>query len=80
MEINSEENIYNIVAEIFAIGDRETITDLSRDHSESWDSFQHLLLISELEKRLEIKFSIEEVGNIKNFKTLKQIIQSKTNL
>jgi len=46
----------------------------SSDNIETWDSFNNLMLISELEKEFNIKFTIEEVTNIKSVKDIKKIL------
>ncbi|MDD3223517.1 MAG: acyl carrier protein [Clostridium sp.] len=51
--------------------------ETSRDNNDVWDSFNHLLLISEIEDKLKIKFTMEEVEKIQNFKQLNDIVLKK---
>lgn len=57
----------------------EDINDnISRDNNDDvWDSFNHLMLISEIEDKLNIKFTMEEVEGIRNFKQLSDIVAKK---
>ena len=66
-----------IISQVFHIEIEKITNDLSRDFAEEWDSFNHLLLISEIEKRMSIKFTLSEVGQIKTYKQLKDMIDSK---
>lgn len=54
--------------------------ETSRDNNDVWDSFNHLLLISEIEDKLKIKFTMEEVESIQNFKQLNDIVLKKRRL
>lgn len=47
--------------------------------SEEWDSFNHLLLISEIEKEMNVKFITQEIEKIKTFKNLREIVLNKEN-
>ena len=71
------QNLKEIVSGVFNIDINKVDEDLSRDTLENWDSFNHLLLISEIEKKLGIKFTITEIERIKSFRELKQIISDK---
>ena len=71
------QNLKEIVSRVFNIDINKVDDDLSRDNLENWDSFNHLLLISEIEKKLGIKFTITEIERIKSFRELKQIISDK---
>lgn len=50
---------------------------ISRENTEEWDSFNHLLLVSAIEKELGITLTISEVEKIKSFGQLAQIISEK---
>ena len=47
--------------------DKGSITDeTSPENIETWDSFSGLLLVSELERVFKIKFTMQEVTEVKN--------------
>lgn len=71
--------IDEIIARVFDIEQDEVKDDLSRYNFEEWDSLHHLLLISELEKDLKIKITIDEMANIETIKQLKDIVITKLN-
>ncbi len=51
----------------------ENITDsIGPNNTESWDSFNGLLLATELEKEFEVKFTMEDIVSIKNVGDIKK--------
>jgi len=44
-----------------------------------WDSFGHMRLISEIEKKLKISFDIEEFVGVNTVKKIMKLVQSKLN-
>ena len=71
------DNLKKIVAKVLNIDEIRVNDSLSMSNAEEWDSFNHLLLISEIEKELGITFSIQEVEKIKSFRDLREIVSSK---
>jgi acyl carrier protein len=70
------EQLKKIVAKVLNV-EESKVDRLTLENAENWDSFNHLLLISEIEKALGVKFSINEVEKIKSFKDLEEMMQSK---
>lgn len=61
--------------------DDDTITlrsDLSAKDIPDWDSLTHIRLLFSIEREFRIKFTITEVGDLKNVGELIALIQSKT--
>ena len=66
--------------EIFqsALDEPVTITpDTKRDDVEAWDSINHLNLIVELEDKLKISFTKEEIEHLDSVQQLIDIIEKK---
>lgn len=72
------EELKKIVAKVLNIGESKVDDSLAMENAEQWDSFNHLLLISEIEKKIGITFSIQEVEKIKSFKDLRGMVSSKS--
>lgn len=54
----------------------ESITDtMSPNDVESWDSFNGLLLVSELEKEFNVKFTMDEVTSVKCVADIKSALK-----
>lgn len=63
-----------ILSKVLGI-EQNTITDeLSPDSVETWDSFNGLMLVSELESIFQIKFTMEEVTEVKTIKQIKEAL------
>ena len=71
------ENLRQIVSRVLNLGMDKINDELSRNNAEEWDSFNHLLLISEIEKEIKVKFTMLEVERIKTFKELQEVISKK---
>ena len=56
-----------IISEVFDIEKKEVNSNLKRDITPEWDSFNHLILISEIETKLNKKFSMAEVEKIRTY-------------
>ncbi len=71
------DKLKEILSKILEI-DKNKINDQSSpDNIESWDSFNHLLIISEIEKELGVQIDIGEVGEIRNFGDIKRAVLKK---
>jgi acyl carrier protein len=66
-----------IIANVLGIDENSVNESLSRDSESEWDSFNHLLLISEIETKLNIKFTMEDVENIKSYAQLEAVVLEK---
>lgn len=51
--------------------------DLTANDVDNWDSLSHMLLISEIESNLNIKFKLKELNKMKNVGDLIEITSSK---
>ncbi|MBU0667067.1 MAG: acyl carrier protein [Nanoarchaeota archaeon] len=58
--------VNKILSNILQIDEDQISDETSPDNVETWDSFNHLMIISEIENQLEIKFTMDEVRQIKN--------------
>ena len=56
--------------------DSRTITDATKPEDiESWDSFNGLVLVTELEKNFKVQFSLEEIVAVKKVADIKKILK-----
>ena len=74
------EDLKRIFSRVMNIDLKMINDELSRDNAENWDSFNHLLLISEIEKELGINISLPEVEEIRTFKELQEIVKTNQKL
>ena len=66
------EKLYNIISKVFSIPISEISDESSPETIESWDSFNGLILVDELESNFNIKFSVSEIIDVKNVKDIKR--------
>ena len=50
------------------------------DDVEGWDSLSHIILISSIERKFNIKFNMKEIVNLQNVGELVNLILEKINL
>ena len=51
----------------------------NRQNTDEWDSFNHLDILVNVEKKYDISFSPEEMAEINSYKDLCEIVKSKIN-
>ena len=64
-----------ILSKVLEIDENSIIDSTSPDNVDSWDSFNGLMLVSELEKEFNVKFTMEEVTSVKNVKDIKNSLK-----
>ncbi|MBN19379.1 MAG: acyl carrier protein [Chloroflexi bacterium] len=70
------DDVYQIVAKVFAIPESEVNDQSSPENIESWDSFNGLVLVDELENHFKIKFTISEITDVKNVADIKRHLKN----
>ena len=69
-------SVKEVLANVLAIP-RADITDETGPHNvESWDSFNGLVLVTELEKNFKVSFTLEEVVGVKNVGDIKRVLKN----
>ena len=68
--------LYDIISKVFSVQISEINDESSPETIESWDSFNGLILVDELESNFNIKFSISEIIDVKNVKDIKRHLNS----
>tara|TARA_Y100000815_G_C13054583_1_gene391955 strand:+ start:83 stop:322 length:240 start_codon:yes stop_codon:yes gene_type:complete len=69
-------NIYAIVAKVFSIPESQVKDQSSPENIDSWDSFNGLILVDELENHFNIKFSISEIIDVKTVSDIKRHLKN----
>jgi len=68
--------LYDIISKVFSIQISEINDESSPETIESWDSFNGLILVDELESNFNIKFSVSEIVDVKNVKDIKRYLNN----
>jgi len=66
------EKLYDIISKVFSVQISEINDESSPETIESWDSFNGLILVDELESNFNIKFSVSEIVDVENVKDIKR--------
>ena len=64
--------LYDIISKVLSVQISEINDESSPETIESWDSFNGLILVNELESNFNIKFSVSEIIDVKNVKDIKR--------
>ena len=65
-----------IVAKVFSMPESEINDQSSPENIESWDSFNGLVLVDELETHFKVKFTISEITDVKNVADIKRHLKN----
>jgi acyl carrier protein len=65
-----------IVSKVFSIPESEVNDESSPENIETWDSFNGLVLVDELENHFNVKFTISEITDVKNVADIKQHLKN----
>ena len=68
--------LYKIIAKVFSISESEISDESGPENIESWDSFNGLVLVDELEDHYNIKFTISEIIDVKNVADIKRHLKN----
>ena len=67
--------VEEILSQVLGI-DHKSISDSTKPEDiESWDSFNGLVLVTELEKNFDVIFTIDEISEVKNVGDIKKILK-----
>lgn len=78
MHMNAQENLnklYRIISQVLMIRDSEINENTSPKTVPSWDSYNAIMLVSELERGFNVKFNMDEVVAVKNVRDIKQVLR-----
>jgi len=64
-----------ILAKILEIDEDKINDETSPDNVDNWDSFNGLMIVSELESRFNVKFTMDQVVAVKCVKDIKEALR-----
>jgi len=79
MQMSSEldQKLQPIFVEVFGISPNEYRDDLDSDSLEAWDSVQHLTLVLALEQAFRVRFTPENISELKSVPAIKAALEDK---
>lgn len=69
-------DLYKIIAKVLSISDSDVSDESGPETIESWDSFNGLVLVDELENHFNVKFTISEIIDVKNVADIKRHLKN----
>ena len=66
-----------ILTEILEHNNFEITDELTAKDVDGWDSLSHMMIISQIEKKFEIKFKLRDLNKLNNVGALIDVIQTK---
>ena len=71
-----DNDVKMILSKVFSIPESEINDKSGPENIESWDSFNGLVLVDELENHFKIKFSISEITDVKTVADIKRHLKN----
>ena len=68
------EKLYNIISKIFSVPITEINDESNPETIKSWDSLNLYMLIDDIESEFNVKFTLEEILEIKNIGYFKKLL------
>lgn len=73
-ENNGEEIVNRVVAKVLNLDEGAIRDDMSPENTEGWDSFNGLMILSEIEKGTNLSFDIDDILKVKTVGDIKQVV------
>jgi len=70
-------SLEEILRKVLGIGERAVTDDMAPENVDSWDSFNGLMLVTELEKNWNVSFTLDEVTSVKNVGDIKKVLRGR---
>ena len=74
--MDNKEKLYSLLSNVLELDIADINEDLSPENTESWDSFNALVMVTELEETFNVSFTMDEVQSVKNVKDIKDILET----
>jgi len=65
------------MSNVFKVSEEDIEEDTTQENLDSWDSFNFLMLVSELEKNFSIRLTTGDVSSINSYSDIKKILALK---
>jgi acyl carrier protein len=70
------EKLYNIISKVFSVPISEINDQSNPETIESWDSFNGLILVDDIESNFNVKFTVSEITDVKNISDIKRHLKN----
>jgi len=73
------EEIKELFADTFDIEESDVTDDTNKDSVASWDSLNHLRLVTALEQEFSVSFSMDEINSMTSFAAVVACVSNRLN-
>jgi len=73
---NMVNKLYDIISKVMKISPSQINDRTGPENIENWDSFNGLVLVDKLELEFKIKFTLEEIQDVKNISDIKRHLRN----
>ena len=70
-----EENIKEIVSEVFGVDEDDVTPDTSPENLDNWDSMNHLKLVTAVEEEFDVSLTMDDIEEITSIAKLIDILE-----
>ena len=74
--MNKKNDVNVIIARVFSISESEVNDQSGPENIETWDSFNGLVLIDELESHFNVQFSVSEITDVETVADIKRHLKN----
>ena len=71
------DTLKRIFASVLTVPEESLVDSTSPDNTPSWDSLNAIVLVTEIEKAFEVRFTFDEAMGVKNFGEVIALVRSK---
>lgn len=68
--MDNQKKLYLLLSNVLELELEEINEDTSPENTESWDSFNALVLVTELEETFNVSFTMDEVQSVRNVRDI----------
>lgn len=74
---NISDELGDIIADILGIDPGDVVPELARGDIAEWDSLAHLRLMTAIEERFGVRFTMQEIEDLSSVEALRQAIATR---
>jgi len=75
--MSDDENLMSIISNVLNVDVSRLTNKTQAEDIESWDSFNSMLLISEIESEFDVEFTMKEMSHVRSIQDIKNILFNK---
>ncbi|MDC3240692.1 acyl carrier protein [Gammaproteobacteria bacterium] len=74
--MENKEKLYHLISHVLGIDVTEINEETSPENTQSWDSFNALVMVTELEECFNVTFTMDEIESVRNVRDIIEVLSS----